>query len=53
VPPRAIASALAVVRGPTPAHVVLAALREAAPLGDRRLLVGLQMLVAAGALAPA
>ncbi len=53
LPPRAIVSTLAVVKGPTPAHVVLSALRDAAPLGDRRLLVGLQMLVAAGALTAA
>jgi flavin-dependent dehydrogenase len=53
VPPRAIASALAVVRAPTPAHVVLAALRASAPIGDKRLLVGLQMLVEGGALEPA
>jgi flavin-dependent dehydrogenase len=53
LPPRAIASALAAVEAPTAAHVVLAALREAAPLGDRRLLVGLQKLVAASALTAA
>jgi flavin-dependent dehydrogenase len=53
VPPRAIAATLAAVREPTPAHLLLAALRETAPLGDRRLLVGLQLLVDSGALAPA
>jgi flavin-dependent dehydrogenase len=53
VPHRAIATTLASVHAPTPAHVLLAALRESAPLGDKRLLVGLQLLVDAGALAPA
>jgi flavin-dependent dehydrogenase len=53
VPPRAIATTLAAVHVPTPAHLLLAALRERAPLGDKRLLVGLQLLVDAGALAPA
>jgi flavin-dependent dehydrogenase len=51
VPPRAIATTLAAVQAPTPAHVVLAALRESAPIGDKRLLVGLQLLVDSGALA--
>jgi flavin-dependent dehydrogenase len=50
LPPRAIASTLATVREATPAHVALSALRAVAPLGDHRLLVGLQMLVATGAL---
>jgi hypothetical protein len=53
VPHRAIATTLAAVHAPTPAHLLLAALRENAPLGDKRLLVGLQLLVDAGALAPA
>jgi flavin-dependent dehydrogenase len=50
LPPRAIASMLEAIDAPTPAHVVLARQREAAPLGDRRLLVALQRLVAIGAL---
>jgi hypothetical protein len=50
LPPRAIAVALKSVRSPTPAHAVLAEIRAVAPLGDKRLLVGLQMLVALGAL---
>jgi hypothetical protein len=37
-------------RDPKPAHAVLAFLRERAPLGDRRLLVGLQLLLEARAL---
>jgi flavin-dependent dehydrogenase len=53
VPHRAIATTLAAVHAPTPAHLLLAALRESAPLGDKRLLVGLQLLVDAGALARA
>jgi len=51
VPPRVIASTLVEVRAATPAHAILSRLREAAPIGDRRLLVALQMLVGAGALA--
>jgi flavin-dependent dehydrogenase len=50
LPPRAIAAALKYVRSPTPAHAVLAEIRKVAPLGDKRLLVGLQVLVALGAL---
>jgi flavin-dependent dehydrogenase len=50
VPPRALASMLASMDAPTPAHVLLSKLKEAAPLGDRRLLVGLQRLVETGAL---
>jgi flavin-dependent dehydrogenase len=53
IPPRAISTTLAAMHGPAPAHVLLAALRESAPVGDRRLLVGLQLLVASGALGPA
>lgn len=53
VPPRAIASTLVAVGTATPAHAILSKLREAAPLDDRRLLVGLQMLVAVGALTAA
>jgi hypothetical protein len=50
LPPRAIRAALELLRAPQPAHVVLARLRLEAPLGDRRLLVGLEELVACGAL---
>jgi flavin-dependent dehydrogenase len=53
IPPRAIASTLDSVATATPAHALLSKLREAAPLGDRRLLVGLQRLVAVGALTAA
>jgi flavin-dependent dehydrogenase len=51
VPPRAVASAIASLTTPTPAHVVLSALRAAAPLEDGRLLVALQTLVTSGAVA--
>ena len=50
VPPRAIASMLASMEENAPAHVFLSRLRDAAPLGDRRLLVGLQLLVQTGVL---
>ncbi|MDI1450545.1 FAD-dependent oxidoreductase [Polyangium sp. 6x1] len=52
VPPKAIASLLDLLRSPRPAHEALAALRASAPLGDRRLLVGLEGLVALGILVP-
>ncbi len=45
LPRRAIATALDLLRTPQPAHVALGALREHALPGDRRLLVGLQILV--------
>ncbi len=50
LPPRAIAAALAAVAVPIPAHRIMTALRASAPLGDRRLLVGLQQLVERGIL---
>jgi flavin-dependent dehydrogenase len=50
VPPRAVASVLDAVAEATPANALLSRLREVAPLGDRRLLVGLQRLVETGAL---
>jgi hypothetical protein len=50
VPPRVVASALEAAEAPTPAHVLLSAMREKAPIGDRRLLIGLQTLLAIGAL---
>ena len=48
LPPRAIRSLLDRLRRPAPPHEALGALRDAAPLGDRRVLVGLQMLVEGG-----
>jgi flavin-dependent dehydrogenase len=48
LPRRAIQTALEHLREARPAHEALAALRAAAPLEDRRLLVGLQLLVARG-----
>ena len=51
LPRSAIAAALDRLREARPAHEALAALREAAPIGDRRLLVGLQLLVAQGCVA--
>jgi flavin-dependent dehydrogenase len=53
LPPRALAAVLERAHTPAPAHVLLDALRAAAPLGDRRLLVALQLLVESGALVPA
>jgi flavin-dependent dehydrogenase len=50
VPPRAIAAGLAAARMPVKAHVILETIRDAAPLDDKRLLVGLQLLVESGAL---
>jgi hypothetical protein len=49
VPRRALAGALA-LSGPAPAWRFLSALKEAAPLDDRRLLVALQLLVESGLL---
>jgi flavin-dependent dehydrogenase len=51
VPSRALRTALASLSMPRPAHEVMAQLRAIAPLGDRRLLVGVQRLVETGALA--
>jgi flavin-dependent dehydrogenase len=48
LPPRAIRAVLERLARPSPAHEALCALRDAAPLGDHRLLVGLQLLVEAG-----
>jgi flavin-dependent dehydrogenase len=45
LPHRAITDALDLLRTPQSAHEVLQKLRSRAPLGDRRLLVGLQLLV--------
>ncbi|MDI1430904.1 NAD(P)/FAD-dependent oxidoreductase [Polyangium sorediatum] len=52
LPPKALASVLDFLRSPRPAHEALAALQAAAPLGDRRLLVGLEGLVDLGILVP-
>jgi flavin-dependent dehydrogenase len=51
IPPRALRSALAGLSTPQPAHALLARLKAIAPLGDRRLLVGVQLLVENGVLA--
>ncbi len=48
LPRRAIAAALELLAAPQPAHAVLSRLRQAAPLDDLRLLVGLQLLVESG-----
>ena len=48
LPRRALTAALELLRDPQPAHAVLAEMRRAAPLDDRRLLVGLQLLVEDG-----
>jgi flavin-dependent dehydrogenase len=50
IPPRAMASVLASIHESMPAHELLSRLKAAAPLGDRRLLRGLELLVQAGAL---
>jgi flavin-dependent dehydrogenase len=50
LPRGAIAATLHQLRTAQPAHVALSALRNHAPLGDRRLLVGLQLLVEHGSL---
>jgi flavin-dependent dehydrogenase len=51
LPPRAITKLLDVLAAPRPAHEAMGALRSAAPVGDRRLLVGVQLLVKLGVLA--
>ncbi len=50
LPPRALAEVRRALAVPQPAHVVLMRLQAAAPLPDRRLLVGVQALVEEGAL---
>jgi flavin-dependent dehydrogenase len=50
LPRRAIVATLHRLRTPQPAHTALRVLRDHAPLGDRRLLVGLQLLVEHGLL---
>jgi flavin-dependent dehydrogenase len=48
LPRRAVEVALDTLSTPQPAHAVLSALRRVAPLDDRRLLIGLQLLVEQG-----
>jgi hypothetical protein len=48
LPRRALSAALEAIVRPKPAHDVLSLLRHDAPLDDRRLLVGLQLLVESG-----
>jgi flavin-dependent dehydrogenase len=50
IPPRALATLLSTVERPQPAHAAMASLKAAAPVGDRRLILGLQLLVARGAI---
>ena len=50
IPPSAVTRLLAALAAPRPAHEAMQILRACAPLGDRRLLVGLQLLVELGAL---
>ncbi len=51
IPFYALRLVLSRLREPTPAHEALALLRDEAPVGDRRLLVGLQLLVSLGCVA--
>jgi flavin-dependent dehydrogenase len=51
LPPRAIAVVIRDLAVARPAHAAMSCLRAIAPLGDRRLLVGLQELVARGVIA--
>jgi flavin-dependent dehydrogenase len=51
LPPRALKAMLASSSAPRPAHVVLSELRAHAPLGDRRLLIAVQLLVERGVMA--
>jgi flavin-dependent dehydrogenase len=51
LPPRALRATLASLSAPRPAHAVLSQLKALAPIGDRRLLVGVQLLVERGVLA--
>ncbi len=50
LPPRALRELRAVLASPRPAHLALSRLRDIVPVGDRRLLVGLQALVVMGSL---
>lgn len=51
IPFYALRSLLGRLRQPMPVHEALAFLREEAPVGDRRLLVGLELLVSLGCVA--
>jgi flavin-dependent dehydrogenase len=51
LPARALRTVLASLSSPRPAHEVLSQLRALAPLGDRRLVVGVQLLLEHGVLA--
>jgi flavin-dependent dehydrogenase len=51
VPPRALAGLVAALDAPLAAHEAMRILREAAPIGDLRLLVGLQLAVGRGLVA--
>ncbi len=53
LPRAAVATLLETLRTPRPAHEALAVLRSAAPLSDRRLLHGLQLLIAHGCISEA
>jgi flavin-dependent dehydrogenase len=50
LPPRALRAALASSSSPRPAHAILSELKALAPIGDRRLLVAVQLLVERGVL---
>jgi flavin-dependent dehydrogenase len=50
LPPTAVAAALRAARAPQPAHAILARIRKIAPLGDRRLVAGLERLIERGGL---
>jgi hypothetical protein len=49
LPPRALKRLLEALAAPRAAHEAMTLLRALAPIGDRRLLVGLQLLVERGA----
>jgi hypothetical protein len=51
VPPRALARLFAALDAPLAAHEAMSILREAAPIGDLRLLVGLQLAIERGLIA--
>lgn len=51
LPPVALGALQSMLARPRPAHELMRSLREAAPLGDRRLLVALEWLLAEGVLA--
>jgi flavin-dependent dehydrogenase len=51
LPPHAITKLLEALAAPRPAHEAMRLLQAAAPIGDRRLLVGVQLLVERGVIA--